>query len=200
MILLGTKNSHKLREVREILEPLGFRVAIAVNLPHVEETGETFADNAALKAKIFASFLRAPVLAEDSGLVVPALGGEPGIRSSRYAGEPTDDLANLNLVLRRIEERGLREPEAYYQCTLALALPGAPERVIMTAEGEVHGRIAAGPRGNGGFGYDPIFFHPESGCTFGELDPDAKNRISHRANALKELARRLPEVAFELDL
>ncbi|MDH3592246.1 MAG: non-canonical purine NTP pyrophosphatase, partial [Planctomycetota bacterium] len=111
MILVGSKNPHKLHEVREILAPLGVRVVIAVNLPEVEETGDTFAANAAQKALVFASFLRAPCLTDDSGLVIPALDGEPGVRSARYAGEQGDDEANLRLVLARIEERGLVEPE-----------------------------------------------------------------------------------------
>jgi XTP/dITP diphosphohydrolase len=200
VILLGSKNAHKLREVRQILDPLGIRVAIAVDLPHVEETGSTFAENAALKGTTYAAFLRGPVLAEDSGLVVPELDGEPGVRSSRYAGEPTDDRANLELVLRRVEERGLKNPAAYFLCSLALAVPGTPEEVVLTAEGRVHGRIADGPRGENGFGYDPIFFHPESGCTLGELAPERKNAISHRAQALQEFARGIPAIREKLDL
>ncbi len=200
MILVGSKNPHKLREVREILEPLGLRAVIAVNLPHVEETGTTFAENAALKALAYASFLRAPCLADDSGLVIPALGGEPGVRSARYAGGQGDDEANLGLVLRRVAAAGLQEPEAYFQCNIAVAVAGDPAEVLLAVEGRVHGRIVGGARGGEGFGYDPIFFHPESGCTFGELDPDVKNRVSHRALALRELARRLPEVRERLDL
>ena len=200
MILLGSKNPHKLREVREILEPLGVRVVIAVNLPHVEETGATFAENAALKATTFASFLRAPCLADDSGLVVPALDGEPGVASARYAGEHGDDVGNLQRVLERIREKGLHGPEAYFHCSLAIGIAGAPPEVVLAVEGQVHGRIVDAPRGEHGFGYDPIFFHEESGCTFGELDPDRKNAISHRAVALQELARRIPEVRERLDL
>ncbi len=202
MILVGSKNPHKLREVREILEPLGLRAVIAVDLPHVEETGDTFAANAAQKALTFASFLRAPCLADDSGLVIPALDGEPGVRSARYAGERGDDEANLRLVLERIAERALVEPEAYFQCNIAIAVAGAPGEVVVETEGRVHGRIVAEPRGAHGFGYDPIFFHPESGCTLAELEPDRKNRVSHRAAALRALAERLadPKVRDNLDL
>ena len=200
MILLGSKNTHKLHEVRAILEPLGIRAVIAVNLPEVAETGATFADNAALKATTFASFLRAPCLADDSGLVVPALDGEPGIHSARYAGEHGDDAANLERVLERIREKGLHEPEAYFHCSLAIGTAGAPPEVVLAVEGRVHGRIVDAPRGQNGFGYDPIFFHEESGCTFGELDPERKNAVSHRAVALHELARRIPEVRERLDL
>ena len=202
MILIGSKNPHKLREVRAILDPLGIRAVIAVDLPHVEETGATFAANAAQKALAFASFLRAPCLADDSGLVIPALDGEPGVRSARYAGDAGDDEANLRRVLERLAERGLTEPEAYFQCNLALAVAGAPGEVVAETEGRVHGRIMAAPRGAHGFGYDPIFFHPESDCTLAELEPDLKNRVSHRAEALRALAECLadPKVRDNLDL
>ena len=197
MILIGSKNPHKLHEVRAILEPLGIRAVIAVNLPDVEEDGETFAENAARKARVFAAFLRAPTLADDSGLVIPALDGEPGVRSARYAGESCDDEANLQLVLRRIRERGLTEPEAYFQCNVAIAVG---EEVALVAEGLVHGHIINEPRGENGFGYDPIFFHPESGCTTAELKPDAKNAISHRGVALRKLAEGIPGLLRRFDL
>jgi XTP/dITP diphosphohydrolase len=202
VILIGSKNPHKLREVRAILEPLGLRAVIAVDLPAVEETGDTFAANAAQKALTFASFLRAPCLADDSGLVIPALDGEPGVLSARYAGEQGDDEANLRRVLERVAERGLVEPEAYFQCNLAIAVAGAPGEVVVEAEGRVLGRIVPEPRGENGFGYDPIFFHPESGCTLAELEPDLKNRVSHRAAALRALAEQLadPKVRDNLDL
>jgi XTP/dITP diphosphohydrolase len=202
VILIGSKNPHKLREVRAILEPLGLRAVIAVDLPAVKETGDTFAANAAQKALTFASFLRAPCLADDSGLVIPALDGEPGVLSARYAGEQGDDEANLRRVLERVAERGLVEPEAYFQCNLAIAVAGAPGEVVVEAEGRVLGRIVPEPRGENGFGYDPIFFHPESGCTLAELEPDLKNRVSHRAAALRALAEQLadPKVRDNLDL
>jgi len=203
VILIGSKNPHKLREVRAILAPLGLRAVIAVDLPEVEETGSTFAANAAEKALAFASFLRAPCLADDSGLVIPALDGEPGIRSARYAGESGDrDEANLRLVLKKLAERSLSEPEAYFQCCIAVAVAGEPGEIVVAVEGRVHGRIVPEPRGRFGFGYDPIFFHPESGCTLAELEPDLKNRVSHRAAALRALAEKLadPKVRDNLDL
>ena len=197
MILLGSKNTHKLAEVRAILDPLGIRAVIAVDLPEVEEDGDTFAANAAKKARVYAAFLRAPTLADDSGLVVPALDGEPGIHSARYAGVHGDDEANLRLILQRIRERGLHEPEAYFQCSLALAVAGPENEVVLEAEGRVFGRIVDPPRGGNGFGYDPIFFHPESGCTLAELAPEQKNRLSHRSVALHALAEGLPAVLEE---
>jgi len=200
MILVGSKNPHKLHEVRAILEPLGLRAVIAVNLPEVEEDGRTFADNARKKAIEYAAFLRAPCLADDSGLVVPALGDEPGVFSARYAGPESDDDANIDKLLRRIEEQGLVEPEAYFVCHVAIAVAGAPGEVVVEAEGRVPGRIVGARRGQHGFGYDPVFFHEASGATFAELEPDQKNALSHRANALKALAEKIPAVRDTLDL
>jgi XTP/dITP diphosphohydrolase len=201
MILVGSRNAKKVLEVREILAPLGIRAVIAVNLPEVAETGATFRENAALKALAYAAFLRAPCLADDSGLVVPALGGEPGVRSARYAGDKATDEENLQLLLRRLEERGLRGPDAFFQCSVAIAVAGPEPRVVVEAEGRVEGRIVHEPRGEHGFGYDPVFFHPESGCTTAEMDPDRKNAISHRGMALRALAEKLkaPALRAEID-
>ncbi|MGQ0613282.1 MAG: RdgB/HAM1 family non-canonical purine NTP pyrophosphatase [Planctomycetaceae bacterium] len=195
MILLGTKNPHKIEEVRAILRPLGVAVAVAVALPDVEEVGATFRENAALKALAYAEYCGAPALADDSGLVVPALGDEPGVRSARYAGEGAGDAANRALLLRRLSEAGLREPAARFVCALALARPGV---LLLEVEGFVEGHLVHAGRGSGGFGYDPVFFHPGSGCTFAELSAERKNACSHRGGALRALARRLPEVADEL--
>jgi len=198
MILIGSKNPKKLHEVREILGPLGVRAVIAVNLPQVEEDGDTFAENARKKATVFASFLRAPCLSDDSGLVIPALGGEPGVRSARYAGEDADDEANLQKVLARIREEGLEEPEAYFACHVAIAVG---DEVVAEAEGRVHGRIVAEPRGEHGFGYDPIFYHPPSGRTTAEMEPEEKHAISHRGVALRALAEKLadPELRARIE-
>jgi XTP/dITP diphosphohydrolase len=200
MILVGSKNPKKLLEVREILAPLGIRAVIAVNLPEVEETGATFRENAALKALAYASFLRAPCLADDSGLVVPALAGAPGVRSARYAGEKATDEENVLLLLRRLAERGLVNPSAYFQCNLAIAIAGPEPRVVVEAEGRVEGTIVHEPRGEHGFGYDPVFFHPGSGCTTAEMDPDRKNAISHRGEALRALARKLADPALRAEI
>ena len=195
MILLGTKNWHKVREVQAMLAGHGQRAVPAVGLPDVEETGATFKENAALKALAFAEFCAGPVLADDSGLVVPALDGEPGVRSARYAGEDATDERNLQVLLQRIREKDLHEPEAAFVCSLALALPG---EMLCEVEGRVEGRIIAAPRGENGFGYDPVFFHPESGCVFAELEPEGKNLVSHRAVALAALAERLPALLDRL--
>ncbi|MEM8883701.1 MAG: RdgB/HAM1 family non-canonical purine NTP pyrophosphatase [Planctomycetota bacterium] len=200
MILVGSKNPHKLHEVRAILEPLGMRAVIAVDLPDVVEDGDTFAANAAKKAGEFAMFLKAPCLADDSGLVIPALNGEPGIYSARYAGEDATDEQNLQKVLQRLADEGLEQPEAYFQCSIAIAVPTitGPEIVVET-EGRVEGRIVHAPRGEHGFGYDPIFLLPELGVTTAELPPEEKNRLSHRAAALQKLAKKLPEIRHRLE-
>jgi XTP/dITP diphosphohydrolase len=200
MILVGSRNAKKVIEVREILAPLGIRAVITVNLPEVQETGATFRENAELKALAYASFLRAPCLADDSGLVVPALGGEPGVRSARYAGEKATDEENVRLLLRRLEERGLRGPMAYFQCNLAIAVAGPEPRVVVEVEGRVEGVIVPEPRGEHGFGYDPVFFHPASGCTTAEMDPDRKNAISHRGAALRALAEKLADPALQAEI
>jgi XTP/dITP diphosphohydrolase len=200
MILVGSRNAKKVLEVREILAPLGIRAVIAVNLPEVEETGATFRENAALKALAYASFLRAPCLADDSGLVVPALGGQPGVRSARYAGARATDDENLRLLLRRLAERGIERPEAYFQCNVAIAVAGPEPRVVVEAEGRVDGEIVGEPRGEHGFGYDPVFLHPGSGCTTAEMDPDRKNAISHRGAALRALAEKLKDPALRAEI
>jgi len=199
VILVGSKNPHKLQEVRAILEPLGFRAVIAVDLPDVVEDGSTFAENAAKKALAFAQFLKAPCLADDSGLVIPSLDGEPGLFSARYAGEDATDEDNLRKVLAELDRRGIHEPEAYFQCSIAVAVPGMPPEVVVQAEGRVHGRIVHEPRGDHGFGYDPIFLLPDLGRTTAELPPEEKNRLSHRAAALQKLARKIPAVRDRLD-
>ena len=201
MILVGSKNTHKLHEVRDILDPLGIRAVIPVDLPDVVEDGDTFAANARKKALEFAAHLRAPVMADDSGLVIPALDGEPGIYSARYAGEDATDEENLQKVLTRLREKGIERPDASFVCSIAVAVPtpSGPEFVLGT-EGAVHGVIIDTPRGENGFGYDPIFELPELGKTTAELPPEEKNRLSHRAAALQKLAAELPAVLERLGL
>ena len=201
MILVGSKNPHKLLEVRQILDPLGIRAVIAVDLPDVEEDGDTFAANAAKKALVFAEYLKSPCLADDSGLVIPALNGEPGIFSARYAGEDATDDQNLQKVLDQLAARGLKEPEASFVCSIAVAVPtptGA--ELVLATEGSVHGVILDERRGENGFGYDPIFYLSDLGKTTAELPPEEKNRLSHRAAALRKLATQLPAVLDRLGL
>ena len=194
MLVLGTTNHGKLRELLELLEPHGIGCtslagfAAAVD---VDETGATFAENAELKAISQAVALGRWVLAEDSGLVVPALGGAPGVLSARFSGpaeaadRETIDRRNSALLLERLAGHSGRERSAHYACHAALADPGG--RVVAVAAGTCHGRIAESPAGSGGFGYDPLFIVSEYHRTFGELPPTVKSVISHRARAMRAM-------------
>ena len=181
--------SHNKGKVREIAALLGAHVkhfpsAGDLGLPEPDETESSFSGNAALKARAAATGSGKPTLADDSGLVVPALGGAPGIYSARWAGPERD----FGIAMRRVEtELGDKDPAAYFICALALAWPDGH---VETVEGEVHGRLAFPPRGDRGFGYDPIFIPKGHDTTFGEMDPDTKHAISHRADAFRKLAAR----------
>lgn len=159
-------------------------------IPEAEESGNSFAANAVLKARHAARQAGLPAIADDSGLEVDALGGEPGIRSARYAGEGATDGQNLRLLLDRIARTGAVRPAARFQCAMAFVRDAAdPSPVI--AHGTWDGFLVMEPKGRNGFGYDPVFFVPTYGCTSAELPPEVKNRISHRARALAELRRAL---------
>jgi XTP/dITP diphosphohydrolase len=190
-LVLGTRNAGKLRELSELLEPLGVGCRSLEGLAaaiEVEETGVTFAENAALKASCQAVALGCFVLAEDSGLVVDALGGQPGVRSARYSDPgATDDRNNALLLERLAAVADPGERTARYECHMALADPSGG--ILATASGRCEGRIAGQLRGRGGFGYDPLFIVPEYHATFGELGPAVKTVISHRARALRQLVR-----------
>ncbi|MFN2378327.1 MAG: RdgB/HAM1 family non-canonical purine NTP pyrophosphatase [Candidatus Binatia bacterium] len=191
-LVLATTNKGKLRDFRLLFEGSG----IAIEIPgdhgvalDVEETGETFTDNSLLKARAFAAALPGrAVLADDSGLVVEALGGDPGVRSARYAGEPSDDHANNLLVLEKMN--GVEDRRAAFVVVLALVFPSGEELVV---EGRCEGSIAFEERGANGFGYDVIFWRDDLGCTFGEASPAQKNARSHRAAAVKRLLEALGE-------
>ncbi|HLG90193.1 MAG TPA: RdgB/HAM1 family non-canonical purine NTP pyrophosphatase [Alphaproteobacteria bacterium] len=181
--------SHNKGKVREIADLLGayvrhFPSVGDLGLPEPEETESTFAGNAALKARAAAVGSDKPSLADDSGLVVPALDGAPGIYSARWAGPDRD----FGMAMRRVEaELGGKDPAAYFVCALALAWPDGHVEAV---EGEVHGRLVFPSRGDRGFGYDPIFIPNGHDTTFGEMEPDAKHRISHRAEAFRRLVAR----------
>jgi XTP/dITP diphosphohydrolase len=183
-LVIASHNPGKVREIGELLAP--FRIAVlaaaALGLPEPEETGATFVDNALLKARAAALGSGLPALADDSGLVVPALGGEPGIHSARWGG-PGKDFA---LAMRTVEARlaGKDDRRAHFICTLALAWPDGSAEVF---EGRVDGRLIWPPRGKRGFGYDPMFIANGYAITFGEMDPAEKHRISHRAVAFRQL-------------
>jgi XTP/dITP diphosphohydrolase len=186
---LATTNRHKAAEIAAILRPHGIDVFVPAGLPPVEEDGETFGENAERKARSAARHLGVPALAEDSGLVVPALGGEPGVRSARYAGPGATDRENNERLVERLEEAGAREPAAAFVCHAVLALPDGT--VLARAEARVEGVLRWPPRGEHGFGYDPLFHHPPSGRRLSELLPEEKNEVSHRGRAIRALAEAL---------
>lgn len=183
-VVLASGNRGKLAELRRILADLDLELLDAhdVALPDVEETGETFAENALLKARAGTAACGLACLADDSGLVVDALGGEPGVRSARYAGAHGDDEANLRLVLERMA--GAADRSARFVCVAALAAPDGRE---WTAEGRVEGTLTEAPRGKGGFGYDPIFQPLDETRTTAELPAAEKDAISHRGKAFRAI-------------
>jgi XTP/dITP diphosphohydrolase len=189
VVHVATTNAHKAQEIAAILAPCRIDVRMAPALPEVVEDGASFRENALLKARAAAAALGAPALADDSGLVVPALGGEPGVRSARYAGEDASDADNNARLVRRLEALGAVDPAAAFVCHVVVAAPDG--RVIAEAEGRVEGVLRWPPRGTRGFGYDPLFFHPPSGRRLAELPPEEKNAVSHRGRALRALAASL---------
>ncbi len=188
-VFVATTNAHKAEEIAAILAPTGLAVQMAPPLPEVVEDGTTFRANALLKARAAAAILAAPALADDSGLVVEALDGAPGVFSARYAGEGASDADNNAALIAALEARGLQEPAAAFVCAVVIVAPDGT--LLGEAEGRVEGVIRWPALGSAGFGYDPLFFHPPSGCRLSELAPEAKNAISHRGEALRKLATSL---------
>jgi XTP/dITP diphosphohydrolase len=190
ILVVATRNSGKLREFRDLLLPIGSMVLSLRDLSldaEPEESGSSFAENARLKAIEYSRLTRYPVLADDSGLEVAALGGRPGIRSARYAGAGASDSDRIRKLLKEIAKSGGGR-DARFVCALALAHEGA---LLREAEGECSGIIIDEPRGTNGFGYDPIFLFPKLGKTFAELSDDEKNEHSHRAHAVAALLRQM---------
>ncbi|HLJ64401.1 MAG TPA: RdgB/HAM1 family non-canonical purine NTP pyrophosphatase [Stellaceae bacterium] len=185
-LLIATHNRGKLVEFETLFRPFGIKVvgAGALDLPEPEETGASFEENAELKARAGASASGLPALADDSGLVVPALHGDPGIYSARWAGPARD----FGLAMRKVEERlhGKADRRAFFVAALSLAWPDGHAE---TFRGEVHGVVVPEPRGSRGFGYDPIFLPEGARLTFGEMEPAEKHAISHRAKAFALLLK-----------
>jgi XTP/dITP diphosphohydrolase len=193
-LLLATGNAGKVREYRRLLRGIPYRIVTPADLGinrEVEETGQTFAENAALKAAALADDSGRLALADDSGLEVDALGGEPGVHSHRYAGENATDAELVEFLLAKLKGVPEARRTARFRCVIAIAGPGGP---VEYCEGECRGVIIAAPRGSGGFGYDPVFFVPELGKTMAELTLEEKNRISHRARAAVKAREKLKEI------
>ena len=197
-LLLGTGNHKKLEELQSLLSHLPFELVSLrdlANVTEVIEDGETFEENAIKKATEFAGQIGLLTLGEDSGLVVDALEGNPGIYSARFAGPDKDDLKNCFKVLRLMEKLPDTCRGASFKSVVAIAEPG---QLLGVAEGEVRGAIAHEIRGSGGFGYDPIFVYgPYGGKTFGEVSAEMKHRVSHRAQAI-EKAKSILEAYFKI--
>jgi XTP/dITP diphosphohydrolase len=184
-IWCASGNAGKLREFRLAGQLLNVDVEPLPDLKSIEapeETGTTFEENACLKAAYYSRFAPGLLFADDSGLAVDALGGEPGVYSARYAGEHATDAANNELVVKRLGENPDRT--ARFVCVIALAKDG---EVVKTFRGEVEGRMLHEARGPGGFGYDPLFYYPPFGCSFGEVDDAKKFGVSHRGNAVRAM-------------
>ena len=193
-VALASQNPHKLAEIQAIVKNYDMELVLQSELGvhiDVDETGETFEENSYLKAKAVVDATGMPAIADDSGLCVDVLGGAPGIYSARYGGEDyvTDQDRRL-LLLKNM--RGIRSEErtARFVCVITLLWPDGRKLV---AKGFVEGLITFEPRGEDGFGYDPVFYVPSHGCTFAQMGTEAKNKISHRANALKKLCELLEE-------
>ena len=192
-LVVASGNAGKLRELTALLDPLGV-AAVAqdtLGVPEADEPHPTFIENALAKARNAARHTGLPALADDSGILADALGGEPGVHSARFAGEPRSDERNNAKLVEMLRHAATRK--AHYYCVIVL-LRHADDPQPLAAEGQWHGEIVLEPRGSGGFGYDPFFFLPELGRTAAELDPAHKNRISHRGQALAMLASRLQQL------
>jgi XTP/dITP diphosphohydrolase len=192
LLVVGTRNPKKRLELLEILGAAGIELRDLTaypDAPEVVEDGLTFEANARKKAVELAGHLKEWTLGEDSGLVVPALDGRPGVYSARYAGTQGDDAANNVRLLAELEPLPPERRAAYYVCSVVVADPTGQVRAA--AEGRCHGRIIRDARGSGGFGYDPFFLIPEYHRTFGELSPRVKHALSHRARALEHLRPQL---------
>lgn len=191
-LIFATNNQGKVNEIRQILGA-GYEVYSLKDLDihaDIEENGTTFEENAIIKAKAICELTNEMVLADDSGFEVDYLGGEPGVYSARYLGEDTSyDIKNAD-ILRRCEAAKEGERAARFVCVIACAYPDGR---VETTKGVIEGVLAHEPRGTYGFGYDPIFYLPERGCTTGELLPEEKNKISHRGIALRKMVKRLEE-------
>ncbi|RKT44218.1 XTP/dITP diphosphatase [Thiocapsa rosea] len=198
-LVLASNNPGKVREINQLL--LSARIKAVPQsdfaVPDVEETGLTFVENAILKARHAARYSDLPALADDSGLEVDALDGAPGIYSARYAGPGASDTANLQKLLADLEGVEASKRTARFQCVLVyLRHPADPTPLI--CQGTWEGSILTAPRGERGFGYDPVFWVPSHGCSSAELDPETKNRLSHRGQALRALQGLLASVGADV--
>ncbi|STX27882.1 ribosomal protein Ham1 [Legionella beliardensis] len=189
-IILATTNQGKIAELQALLSPVHCISQLSLGIESVAETGQSFIENALIKARHVSLVANKPALADDSGLVVPILKGEPGIYSARYAGEKASDQENINLLLEKLKDIPTEQRQAFFYCAIVLVQhPNDPTPLI--AWGYWHGLIAHAKAGKQGFGYDPIFYIPDYQCTAAQLPANIKNKDSHRAQALAQLQQQL---------
>ena len=196
-VVLASKNKHKLVEISKITEKFGFDLVLQSELGvdiDVEETGTTFEENSFLKAEAVMKATGLPALADDSGIAVDALNGEPGIYSARYGfDESLNDYDRMMLLLKNTEQVPDGQRQAQFVCVITMV---TPEGRTIQARGEIHGELTREPRGENGFGYDPIFYYPPFGKTTAEASPEEKNAVSHRGNALRVFYDKLKEAGY----
>ncbi len=196
-VVLASKNKHKLEEISKITEKFDMELVLESELGvdiDVEETGSTFEENSFIKANAVMQATGLPALADDSGIAVDALNGEPGIYSARYGfDESLDDWGRLQLLLKNTEDVPDDKRQARFVCVITLV---TPDGQTIQARGEVHGMLLRAPAGENGFGYDPIFYYPPFGKTLAEASAEEKNQVSHRANALKVFYQKLKEAGY----
>jgi len=196
-VVLASKNKHKLVEISQITEKFGFELVLQSELGvdiDVEETGTTFEENSFLKAEAVMKATGLPALADDSGIAVDALNGEPGIYSARYGFDDSlDDWGRLELLLKNTEHVPDGQRQAQFVCVITMV---TPDGEVIQARGEIHGELLRAPVGKNGFGYDPIFYYPPMGMSTAEMSPEDKNQVSHRGNALKVLNEKLKEAGY----
>ena len=196
-VVLASKNRHKLTEISKITEKFGIELVLQSELGvdiDVEETGTTFEENSFLKADAVMKATGLPALADDSGIAVDALNGEPGIYSARYGFDDSlDDWGRLLLLLKNTEHVPDGQRQVQFVCVITMV---TPDGQVIQARGEIHGELLREARGENGFGYDPIFYYPPYGKTTAEMTPDEKNQVSHRANALRSYYKKMKEAGY----
>ena len=196
-VVLASKNKHKLVEISKITEKFDMELVLQSELGvdiDVEETGTTFEENSFLKAEAVMKATGLPALADDSGIAVDALNGEPGVYSARYGFDDSlDDWGRLQLLLKNTEHVPDGQRQAQFVCVITMV---TPEGKTIQARGEIHGELLRAPAGENGFGYDPIFYYPPYGKSTAEMSPEDKNQVSHRANALKVFYEKLKEAGY----
>ena len=196
-VVLASKNKHKLVEISKITEQFDMELVLQSELGvdiDVEENGTTFEENSLIKAKAVMEATGLPALADDSGIAVDALNGEPGIYSARYGFDDTlDDWGRLELLLKNTEHVPDGQRQAKFVCVISMV---TPDGKVIQARGEIHGELLREARGENGFGYDPIFYYPPMGKSTAEMTPEEKNGVSHRANALKVFYEKLKEAGY----